>query len=233
MADPDQMTSSNPKTNKEISEGNPPKHGRINVLEQELAEPVEATTEAIKNRGKKRKMTTENDNGKWKADPAKENKKSKKSKKPEEKQLARTRTICSTVSAKVNNHDITPRQIYNWLLHNQTNSNSIVLLGDFISLKIEVNIDKQKAFELYQKAANLGNAYGISSLAYCYEVGNGTNLNKQKAFELYRKAAKLGYKIAQYNLAYMYENGYGGVKDINQAVYWYKKCAEQGDQDAQ
>jgi TPR repeat protein len=133
----------------------------------------------------------------------------------------------------LNNHDITPRQIYNWLLHNQTNSNSIVLLGDFISLKIEVNIDKQKAFELYQKASNLGNAYGISSLAYCYEVGNGTSLNKQKAFELYRKAAKLGYKIAQYNLAYMYENGYGGVKDINQAVYWYKKCAEQGDQDAQ
>ncbi|GBC22527.2 kinase-like domain-containing protein [Rhizophagus irregularis DAOM 181602=DAOM 197198] len=133
----------------------------------------------------------------------------------------------------LNNHDITPRQIYNWLLYNQTSSNSIVLLGDFISLKIEVNIDKQKAFELYQKASNLGNAYGISSLAYCYEVGNGTNLNKQKAFELYRKAAKLGYKIAQYNLAYMYENGYGSVKDINQAVYWYKKCAEQGDQDAQ
>ncbi|EXX66139.1 hypothetical protein RirG_126750 [Rhizophagus irregularis DAOM 197198w] len=45
-ADPDQMTSSNPKTNEEISEGNPPKRGRINVLEQELAEPVEATTEA-------------------------------------------------------------------------------------------------------------------------------------------------------------------------------------------
>ncbi|CAB4481754.1 unnamed protein product [Rhizophagus irregularis] len=95
-ADPDQMTSSNPKTNEEISEGNPPKRGRINVLEQELAEPVEATTEATKNRGKKRKTTTENDNGEREADPAKENKKSKKSKKPEEKRLARTRTICST-----------------------------------------------------------------------------------------------------------------------------------------
>jgi hypothetical protein len=45
--------------------------------------------------------------------------------------------------------------MYNWLLNNQYNSNSIVFLGIFNHLEIVTNIDKQKAFELYQKADNL------------------------------------------------------------------------------
>ncbi|UZO14381.1 uncharacterized protein OCT59_005840 [Rhizophagus irregularis] len=89
----------------------------------------------------------------------------------------------------LNDHDITPRQIYNWLLYNQTNLNSVLLLGDFLNLGIESNcyevgagtyVDKQKAFELYQKAGDFGILSGINNLAYCYryEVGNGTSINK-------------------------------------------------------
>ncbi|RGB31026.1 kinase-like domain-containing protein [Rhizophagus diaphanus] len=63
----------------------------------------------------------------------------------------------------LNDHDITPQQIYNWLLYNQTNLNSVILLGDFFNFGIEVNVDKEKAF------------------------GAGTYVDKQKAFELYQK----------------------------------------------
>ncbi|CAB4438059.1 unnamed protein product [Rhizophagus irregularis] len=167
MADPDQMTSSNPKTNKEISEGNPPKHGRINVLEQELAEPVEATTEAIKNRGKKRKMTTENDNGKWKADPAKENKKSKKSKKPEEKQLARTRTICST---PIYDHD--QPAIYTQLLLNMY---QIAL----VQISVSSNKSMENAIAIFCAFKNIGLAFPSDVTSLCHQITLVLNLSNQ------------------------------------------------------
>src|SRR5436309_8635476 len=75
----------------------------------------------------------------------------------------------------LNNHNITSQEIYNWLLNNQNNSNVIFLLGEFNYLGIGTSINNQKAFELYQKAANLGNTFGISSLGYCYQYGIGTN----------------------------------------------------------
>src|SRR5205085_2070585 len=56
-----------------------------------------------------------------------------------------------------NNQNITSHKAYNWLSKNQYDSNSIYLLGYFNSQGIGTSIDKQKAFELYQKAANLGN----------------------------------------------------------------------------
>ncbi|RIA79450.1 hypothetical protein C1645_840659, partial [Glomus cerebriforme] len=56
---------------------------------------------------------------------------------------------------------------------------------------IGTKINRRRAFELYQKAADLGNARGIINLAYCYHRGIGTNVDKQKAFELFQKAANL------------------------------------------
>uniref|UniRef100_U9U9R8 Protein kinase domain-containing protein n=2 Tax=Rhizophagus irregularis TaxID=588596 RepID=U9U9R8_RHIID len=156
----------------------------------------------------------------------------------------------------LNNHNITSQEIYAWLLNNQNASDSMFLLGVFNHFGIEVKVDKQKAFELYQnaansgnelesvltskktfelyqEAANLGNPRGMCSLGNCYQYGIGTNTNEQKAFKLYQKAANLGDSIAQYYLASMFEYGIGIEKNINQATYWYKKSAEQGDQDAQ
>jgi TPR repeat protein len=61
----------------------------------------------------------------------------------------------------LNNHKVTSQEIYNWLLNNQNNSSSVFLLGVFYHLGIESNVDEQKAFELYQNAANLENASGM------------------------------------------------------------------------
>ncbi|EXX58133.1 uncharacterized protein OCT59_019287 [Rhizophagus irregularis] len=83
------------------------------------------------------------------------------------------------------------QEIYNWLLNNQDRSNYIFLLGCFYHHGIETRINKQKAFELYQKTAVLGNSNGINMLGYCYENGIGTSINKQMATELYQKAENL------------------------------------------
>src|SRR3954447_15058895 len=68
----------------------------------------------------------------------------------------------------LNKNNVNLQEIYNWLLNNQINSNYIVMLGCFDFYGIGTRIDKKKAFELYQKAANLENIDAIVILGKCY-----------------------------------------------------------------
>ena len=45
-----------------------------------------------------------------------------------------------------------------------------------------------QAFDLYDKAINLGNIDALNNAGICYEYGFGTDKNKEKALELYKKA---------------------------------------------
>ena len=58
----------------------------------------------------------------------------------------------------------------------------------------------QKAFELYQKAANLGNGNAQYNLALIYESGNGIEKNIDKAIYWYEKSAKQGHQNSQKQL---------------------------------
>ncbi|RGB26719.1 hypothetical protein C1646_645466 [Rhizophagus diaphanus] len=129
----------------------------------------------------------------------------------------------------LNNYNITLQEIYYWLSINQNDPNSIFLLGLFNHFGIEISVNKQKAFELYQNAANSGNVPGIISLGYCHEKGIGTNVNKQKAFELYQKAANLGNSRGIYNLGVCYNNGIGTSIDNQKAFELYQKAANLGN----
>ncbi|GBC05765.1 hypothetical protein RclHR1_06410002 [Rhizophagus clarus] len=131
----------------------------------------------------------------------------------------------------LNNHNISPREIYNWLLINQDqeNSNSLLLLGVFNHFGIQINVNKQKAFELYQKAANLRNVSGINNLGFCYRDGIGTNINELKAFELFQKAANLGSAYGIYNLGNCYYRGLGIGSDKQKAFELYQKSANLGN----
>src|SRR5436190_7278040 len=104
------------------------------------------------------------------------------------------------IAYHLKNFNVTSREIYYWLLNNQNNLNCIVLLGEFNQLGIETCVNKRKAFELYQKAANLGYALGMNNLGYCYQEGIGTDVDNKKAFELYQMAADLGNPSGIYNL---------------------------------
>src|SRR5205809_819846 len=57
----------------------------------------------------------------------------------------------------INNYKIKLQEIYNWLLNNQINSNSIYLFGYFNYHGFGTNVNKQIAFNLIQKAADLEN----------------------------------------------------------------------------
>ncbi|UZO03577.1 uncharacterized protein OCT59_023981 [Rhizophagus irregularis] len=129
----------------------------------------------------------------------------------------------------LNNHNKTPQEFYAWLLNNQNDSNSTFLLGVFNHFGIEVNVDEQKAFELYQNVANSGNVFGITSLGYCYVIGIGISVDQQKAFELYQEAANLGNPRGIFSLGYCYDNGIGTNIDKQKSFELYQKAANLGD----
>src|SRR6266498_2774278 len=90
----------------------------------------------------------------------------------------------------INIHKIISQEIHHWLLNNQNNSNSIYLLGYFNYYGIEIDCNKQKVIELYQKAAELENSLAQIDLAYKYTYGIGVEKNYIKAFELSKKLAE-------------------------------------------
>ncbi|POG75296.1 uncharacterized protein OCT59_024287 [Rhizophagus irregularis] len=74
----------------------------------------------------------------------------------------------------------------------------ITLLGYCYNYGIGTKIDKQRAFELYQNAANLGEMVAQYNLGTIYELGEGiTIIDIDKAIHWYEKSAKQGNKEAK------------------------------------
>lgn len=85
------------------------------------------------------------------------------------------------------------------------------------------------AFELYQKAAEMGLDSAQNKLGACYEDGIYVAKDHEKAVFWYRKAAEQGYAYAQANLSSCYSLGNGVPVDEKQALEWAQKSAAQGN----
>src|SRR5207302_5142378 len=89
--------------------------------------------------------------------------------------------------------------------------------------------DMSKAAELYQKAADHGNASAQSALAYlCYNGHGMMAPDASKAAELAQKAADKGIPDAQALLGYLYSKGKGVPKNVYKAADLLKKAADRG-----
>ena len=100
-----------------------------------------------------------------------------------------------------------------------------------------------KAFEMFEKASNLGNPSAQLFLGMLYYNGQVPENKKpndprkpsyrkkdfQKAFEWTLKSAEGGNKDAQYNVAIFYWRGDGTEVDLEKARFWMGKVAEGGD----
>ena len=86
----------------------------------------------------------------------------------------------------------------------------------------------EKAFELYQKAAEMGSMDAIAGLGWCYFNGYGVEKDLEKAYKYNSEAAEQGIPRAQNNLGVMYDKGEGVKKNKNKAAELYRKAAEQG-----
>lgn len=89
--------------------------------------------------------------------------------------------------------------------------------------------DPQKAFELYKKAADLNEPYGIYAVAKCYEDGLGVEKDDKLYFKYLKKAAELKIADAITDLGACYGKGIGTTKNIKKAMNLYLKAAILGD----
>ncbi|PKK73448.1 kinase-like protein [Rhizophagus irregularis] len=76
----------------------------------------------------------------------------------------------------------------------------IVMLGRCYECGIGTKIDKCRAFELYHKAAKLGDSQAQYNLAFMYKNGYGTTKDFDKATYWYKKSADQGHEDANNKL---------------------------------
>ncbi|EXX78943.1 hypothetical protein RirG_010370 [Rhizophagus irregularis DAOM 197198w] len=76
----------------------------------------------------------------------------------------------------------------------------LMMLGYCYEKGIGTKVDKQKAIELYQESANLGNEVAQNNLGVMYKNGDGIAKDIDKAIYWYEKSAKQGYEPAKNHL---------------------------------
>lgn len=93
--------------------------------------------------------------------------------------------------------------------------------------------DKEKAAQLYRRAAERGHKGAQLTMARLCERGEGVEQSFERAVRWYRLAAEQGDLGAQLRLAKAFERGIEITRNAEQVLKWYLKAAEQGDREAQ
>ncbi|MFC2135590.1 tetratricopeptide repeat protein [Bacteroidota bacterium] len=95
-----------------------------------------------------------------------------------------------------------------------------------------VEMDKQKALEYWQMAADLGSKEALVRIAFTQilESGEGEKLISQ--INILENASEEGAVLAQTALAYCYENGLGVNKNKATAVNYYRHASQRGSETA-
>lgn len=95
-----------------------------------------------------------------------------------------------------------------------------------------VTQDYQKAFDLYQKAADHFNSDAIVSVGNFYRFGLCVPQNDMKAVSYYQTAANMGNIYGMYNLALAYKFGKGVAHDEAKYISLLQQAAENGCSEA-
>ena len=113
----------------------------------------------------------------------------------------------------------------------QRTTTAETLLGICYFDGIGVAVDRKKAVDLYQRAADKGDAEGQGLLGNAYKMVQ----NYDEAFKWFEKAAEQNVPASaapQYQLGLCYAAGTGVAHDIDKARYWIKKAADNGNPEA-
>ena len=90
----------------------------------------------------------------------------------------------------------------------------------------------EKAFKLYERAAEQNDEYALYNLGFFYQYGEVVPENPTKAFECYKKAADLGLDVAMYDTGFCYHYGYGVRQNLDKAIEYYIMAAKLDNEDA-
>ncbi|KAI5851319.1 hypothetical protein DFP73DRAFT_149942 [Morchella snyderi] len=94
-----------------------------------------------------------------------------------------------------------------------------------------LQVDREKAFNLYQSAAKLNHSPSAYRTAVCCELGAGTKRDPLKSITWYKKASALGDSAAMYKLGMIMLKGLlGQTRNGREAINWLKRAADQADE---
>jgi WD40 repeat protein/TPR repeat protein len=85
------------------------------------------------------------------------------------------------------------------------------------------------AFNLFEKAADAGDAYAIYRIGWMYYKGDGITKNYERAAEWYQKAVEAGNAKAMNGLGHLYTNGFGVEQDYERALQLFKQAVAFGN----
>ncbi|WP_339133399.1 MAG: tetratricopeptide repeat protein [Candidatus Electrothrix sp. GW3-4] len=88
--------------------------------------------------------------------------------------------------------------------------------------------DYVKAFELFNKAARMGDDSSMSRIALMYYSGDGVDVDIETSIEWDKKAVEAGSFTSLLNLAVTYR----ALGDIKKAKYWFEKSLAAGNGEA-
>ncbi|KAF9122861.1 hypothetical protein BGW39_009454 [Mortierella sp. 14UC] len=95
-----------------------------------------------------------------------------------------------------------------------------------------LQIDHDKAFNLYIQASKQNHPASTYRAAVCYEIGAGTKRDHSRAVQFYRKAASLGDTAGMYKLGMVILKGMlGQQSNPREAISWLKRAAANADED--
>ncbi|KAF9929121.1 hypothetical protein FBU30_001850 [Linnemannia zychae] len=95
-----------------------------------------------------------------------------------------------------------------------------------------LQIDHDKAFNLYMQASKQNHPASTYRTAVCYEIGAGTKRDHSRAVQFYRKAASLGDTAGMYKLGMITLKGLlGQQSNPREAITWLKRAAANADED--
>jgi TPR repeat protein len=108
------------------------------------------------------------------------------------------------------------------------NLDAAFLLGRMYAEELGVARDDQRAFELFEKAANAGHAGAQGMMGMFYAQGRGgAQRDNAKSVEWTRKAAENGDPLSQYMMGVRSIDGLGIPRSPEDAVAWFGGAAEQ------
>lgn len=95
-----------------------------------------------------------------------------------------------------------------------------------------LQVDHEKAYNLYVQASKQNHPAATYRTAVCNEVGAGTRRDHHRAVLFYRKASALGDTAGMYKLGMILLNGLlGQQKNVREAIVWLKRAGGQADED--
>ncbi|GBC32854.2 kinase-like domain-containing protein [Rhizophagus irregularis DAOM 181602=DAOM 197198] len=143
------------------------------------------------------------------------------------------KNACGYILNYFDSRDIKSQEIYNWLIDNQNNLDSIFLLGYFNYYGIEITENNIQAFNLFIKASKQDHILAQYFVGLCYQFGHGTGKNEKLAFEYFEKSANKDFAEGIFKIGCFYYFGVWVKKDLEKAAYLYEKAANLGNNVAQ